>query len=139
MSKLTVVKNWMIKFKVPMNNVIGTISKDRYQLRYDLMKEENEEYLEACKNNDLVEILDAIGDKMFILYGTAVEHGIPLLLLDRVFNEIKDSNYSKLDDNKEPIFREDGKIMKSKNYFKPRLKGIINEYMANKEKRSEER
>ena len=70
MSKLTVVKNWMIKFKVPMNNVIGTISKDRYQLRYDLMKEENEEYLEACKNNDLVEILDAIGDKMFILYGT---------------------------------------------------------------------
>lgn len=139
MSYLIVVKNWMIKFLVPMLKEFGLISKDRYELRHRLMEEENNEYLEACKNGDLVEVADAIGDQMFILMGTAVEHGMPQILFDRIFNEIKDSNYSKLDDNKEPIFREDGKIMKSKNYFKPRLKGIINEYMANKEKRSEER
>jgi len=132
MSKIIIVKNWMIKFLVPMNKVFGLISKDRYELRHRLMEEENNEYLEACKNGDIVEIADAIGDKLFILMGTAVEHGMSQNLLDRIFNEIKDSNYSKLDDNGNPIFREDGKIIKSKNYFKPRLKGIINEYMANK-------
>ena len=92
------------------------------------MEEENNEYLEACQNGDLVEVADAIGDKLFILMGTAVEHGMSQNLMDRIFNEIKDSNYSKLDDNGEPIFRNDGKISKSNNYFKPRLKGILNDY-----------
>ena len=128
MSYLIVVKNWMKKFKVPMNDKFGLISKERYELRHRLMEEENNEYLEACENGDLVEIADAIGDKLFILMGTAIEHGMSQNLLDRIFNEIKDSNYSKLDDNGEPIFRHDGKIAKSNNYFEPRLKGILNDY-----------
>jgi len=128
MSKLIFVKNWMKKFKVPMNESLGTISKERYELRHRLMEEENNEYLEACKNDDLVEVCDAIIDKMFILYGTAVEHGLPQSLIDKLFNEVKNSNYSKLDDNGEPIFRADGKIAKSNNYFEPRIKGILNDY-----------
>jgi predicted HAD superfamily Cof-like phosphohydrolase len=134
MSYLIIVKNWMIKFLVPMRKTFGLIPKERYELRYRLMEEENNEYLEACKDGDLVEIADAIGDKLFILMGTAVEHGMSQNLLDRIFNEIKDSNYSKLDENKDPIFREDGKILKSSKFFKPRIKGILSEYMANQKK-----
>ena len=124
MSKLTVVKNWMIKFKVPMNNVIGTISKDRYQLRYDLMKEENEEYLQACEENDLTEIADALGDQLYILCGTILKHGLQHKI-DEIFEEIQSSNMSKLDENGKPIFREDGKVMKGKNYFKPNIEKIL--------------
>ena len=125
------VKEWMSMFKVPMNNTLGTVSKDRYQLRYDLMKEENEEYLEACENGDLVEILDAIIDQQFILFGTAHEHSVPEDLYFLVFKEVTNSNFSKAENGK-PIFREDGKILKGKNYFKPNIKKIVDEYMENK-------
>ena len=98
-------------------------SKD-YNLRFELMKEENEEYLEACKNDDLIEIADALGDKLYILCGTILKHGMQNII-DKVFQEIHASNLSKLDENNEPIFRDDGKILKGKKYFPPNIKKIL--------------
>lgn len=93
-------------------------------LRYNLMKEENEEYLEAVKNNDIVEIADALGDMMYILCGTIIEHGLQHIIED-VFDEIQRSNMSKLGEDGKPIYREDGKVMKGPNYFKPDFSKII--------------
>ena len=95
-----------------------------FELRHRLMAEENDEYLEACKNNDLIGIADALGDQLYILCGTILKHGLQNKIED-VFTEIHESNLSKLDDNGKPIFREDGKILKSKNYFKPDLSKFI--------------
>ena len=93
-------------------------------LRFNLMKEENEEYLEAANNNDLVEVADALGDMLYILCGTIIEHGLQYKIED-VFNEIQRSNMSKLDEKGEPIYREDGKVLKGPNYFKPHIKEIL--------------
>lgn len=93
-------------------------------LRYNLMKEENEEYLEAAQNNDLTEVADALGDMLYILCGTIIEHGLQHKI-EEVFDEIQRSNMSKLDDNGEPIYREDGKVMKGPNYFKPDFTSIL--------------
>jgi predicted HAD superfamily Cof-like phosphohydrolase len=95
-----------------------------FELRHRLMAEENDEYLEACKNNDLIGIADALGDQLYILCGTILKHGLQNKIED-VFAEIHESNMSKLDENGKPIFREDGKILKSKNYFKPDLSKFI--------------
>lgn len=95
-------------------------------LRYNLMKEENEEYLEAVQNNDLVEIADALGDMMYILCGTIIEHGLQHKI-EEVFDEIQRSNMSKLGENGKPIYREDGKVMKGPNYFKPDFSKILGE------------
>jgi predicted HAD superfamily Cof-like phosphohydrolase len=100
------------------------VSENEYMLRYNLIKEENEEYLEACKNKDIVEIADALGDQLYILFGTILRHGLQYKI-EEVFDEIQRSNMSKLDDNGEPIFREDGKILKSALYFKPNIKEIL--------------
>ena len=94
------------------------------QLRFELMKEENEEYLEAANNNDLVEIADALGDMLYILCGTIIEHGVQYKI-EEVFDEIQRSNMSKLGKNGEPIYREDGKVLKGPNYFKPNIKSIL--------------
>ena len=102
----------------------GTIEEKDYLLRYNLMKEENEEYLEACKKGDLVEIADALGDKMYILFGTILKHGLQHKI-EEVFDEIHRSNMSKLDENGKPIYREDGKILKSKQYFRPDIKSVL--------------
>jgi len=93
-------------------------------LRYNLMKEENEEYLEAVQNNDLTEVADALGDMLYILCGTIIEHGLQHKI-EEVFNEIQRSNMSKLDNNGLPIYREDGKVMKGPNYFKPNFEEIL--------------
>lgn len=93
-------------------------------LRYNLMKEENEEYLEAVKNNDLVEVADALGDMLYILCGTIISHGMQDRL-EAVFDEIQRSNMSKLGKNGKPIYREDGKVMKGPNYFKPDIASIL--------------
>jgi len=99
-----------------------TILKDNeVELRYNLMKEENEEYLEAAKNGDMVEIADALGDQLYILCGTLLRHGLQDKI-EEVFLEIQKSNMSKLDANGNPIFREDGKVLKSERYFKPNIK-----------------
>jgi len=103
---------------------ISNVGKPTYTLRYNLMKEENDEYLEACENNDLVEIADALGDQLYILCGTILKHGLQHKI-EAVFEEIQKSNMSKLDTEGNPIFREDGKILKGENYFKPNIKSIL--------------
>lgn len=95
-------------------------------LRYELMREENEEYFEAVQNNDLVEIADALGDMLYILCGTIIEHGLQHKIED-VFDEIQRSNMSKLGSDGKPIYREDGKVMKGPNYFKPDFSKILNQ------------
>jgi len=95
------------------------------KLRFDLMAEENEEYFEAAKNNDLVEVADALGDMLYILCGTMLSHGMQDKI-EAVFNEIQRSNMSKLGADEKPIYREDGKVMKGPNYFKPDIKSILN-------------
>lgn len=107
----------------------GQIPEKEYKLRFNLMKEENEEYLEAVKNGDIVEIADALGDMLYILCGTINAHGLQELMAP-IFEEIQRSNMSKLDENGKPIYREDGKVMKSSRYFKPDIKSIINGKVA---------
>jgi predicted HAD superfamily Cof-like phosphohydrolase len=109
------------------------VEKSTFQLRYDLMKEENEEYLEACKNGDVVEIADALGDMLYIWCGSVLKHGMQDVI-EEIFNEIQRSNMSKLDVNGKPIFREDGKVLKGENYFKPNLKAIIEKHVGNIDK-----
>ena len=94
------------------------------ELRFNLMKEENEEYLEAVQNNDIDEIADALGDMLYILCGTILEHGLQHKI-EEVFDEIQRSNMSKLGEDGKPIYREDGKVMKGPNYFKPNFSDIL--------------
>lgn len=102
------------------------LSEKLLKLRYDLMAEENEEYLEAAMNDDLVEVADALGDMLYILCGTILEHGMQYKI-EEVFEEIQRSNMSKLGADGKPIYREDGKVMKGPNYFKPNILAIISE------------
>jgi len=103
---------------------IAKLSDKKLQLRFDLMDEENKEYLDAAKNNDLVEVADALGDMLYILCGTIIEHGMQYKI-EEVFNEIQRSNMSKLGEDGKPIYREDGKVLKGPNYFKPNIIEIL--------------
>lgn len=119
------VENFHDSFGIENNyKPTAEISKKDYQLRFDLMKEENDEYLEAVKDGDLVEIADALGDQLYILCGTILKHGLQDKITE-VFEEIQRSNMSKLDKNGKPIYREDGKVLKSDLYFKPNIAKII--------------
>lgn len=100
------------------------LTLDEVQLRYKLMREENEEYLEAAEKGDLVEIADALGDQLYILCGTILRHGLQHKI-EEVFAEIQRSNMSKLDENGKPIYREDGKVLKSNLYFKPNIQEVL--------------
>jgi predicted HAD superfamily Cof-like phosphohydrolase len=100
------------------------LTPDEVMLRYKLMREENEEYLEAAQNGDIVEIADALGDQLYILCGTILRHGLQDKIAE-VFQEIQRSNMSKLDENGKPIYREDGKVLKSALYFRPDIKSIL--------------
>ena len=93
-------------------------------LRHRLMAEENEEYLEAALAGNLVEVADALGDMLYILCGTMITHGMQDKIED-VFREIQRSNLSKLGADGQPIYREDGKVMKRPNYFKPDIAAIL--------------
>lgn len=93
-------------------------------LRYKLMREENEEYLDAAMQGDKVEVADALGDMLYILCGTIISHGMQHKI-EEVFDEIHRSNMSKLGKDGKPIYREDGKVLKGPDYFKPDLKRII--------------
>ncbi len=93
------------------------------KLRLDLIKEELEELNEAMKNKDLLEVADALTDILYVTYGAGHAFGIDL---DKCFNEVQNSNMSKLDINGKPIYNNDGKVMKGPNYFKPDLKKIVN-------------
>ena len=105
------------------NPDVGTL--DLGDLRYALMKEETEEYLDAVYKCDKVEIADALGDQLYILCGTILAHGMQHVIED-VFDEIQRSNMSKLGEDGKPIYREDGKILKGTGYFKPDLKKLLN-------------
>lgn len=109
------------------NNYEPTIalSEQEIELRHRLMQEENDEYLEAAKAGNLVEVADALGDQLYILCGTILKHGLQDKIVE-VFEEIQRSNMSKLDADGKPIYREDGKILKSELYFKPDIKSILN-------------
>ncbi|WP_375238942.1 hypothetical protein [Aurantibacter sp.] len=123
--KIEAVKAFHTAFKIGHRETPkADLGKAKNTLRFDLMKEENEEYMEAAQNNDLVEVADALGDMLYILCGTIIEHGLQHKIED-VFNEIQKSNMSKLGENGEPIYREDGKVLKGPNYFKPNIKSIL--------------
>lgn len=100
------------------------ISSNEGKLRYSLLAEENNEYLEAVESNDLVGIADALGDQLYIIYGTILKHGLQHKI-EEVFREIHKSNMSKLGADGKPIYREDGKILKGPSYFRPNIKAII--------------
>jgi predicted HAD superfamily Cof-like phosphohydrolase len=100
------------------------LGESKNNLRFNLMDEENKEYLEAAMNNDMVEVADALGDMLYILCGTIIEHGMQYKI-EEVFNEIQRSNMSKLGADGKPIYREDGKVLKGPYYFKPNISEIL--------------
>jgi len=119
------VKEFSETFNIKYSKEINpNLDQSTIDLRFRLMEEENLEYLEAAKNNDIVEIADALGDILYILCGTILAHGLQHKIIE-VFNEIQRSNMSKLDINGKPVIREDGKILKGPNYFKPNIKNIL--------------
>ena len=93
------------------------------KLRIDLIKEELEEFTEAMKNRDLLEVADALTDILYVTYGAGHAFGINL---DKCFEEVQNSNMSKLDENGKPIYNESGKVMKGPNYFRPNLSKFVN-------------
>ena len=92
------------------------------KLRIDLIKEELDELQEAMKNNDLLEVADALTDILYVTYGAGHAFGIDL---DKCFDEVQNSNMSKLGENGEPIYNESGKVMKGPNFFKPDLSKFV--------------
>jgi len=92
------------------------------KLRIDLIKEELDELQEAMENNDLLEVADALTDILYVTYGAGHAFGIDL---DKCFDEVQNSNMSKLGENGEPIYNESGKVMKGPNYFKPDLSRFV--------------
>ena len=92
------------------------------KLRLDLIKEELNELTEAMNNNDLLEVADALTDILYVTYGAGHAFGINL---DKCFEEVQNSNMSKLDENGNPIYNEHGKVMKGPNYFKPDLSKFV--------------
>ncbi len=132
--QLVQVAAFQSAFGQKINNEPTLIESKTYKLRFELMKEENEEYLEACQNNDIVEIADALGDQLYILCGTILSHGLQYKI-EEIFAEIQRSNMSKLDDDGNPIingqngiFDESiamGKILKSSNFSEPNLKQFL--------------
>lgn len=124
-NKLKAVKDFHQAFGLGVKeSPTAKLSEKKLKLRFDLMAEENEEYLEAAQNNDLIEVADALGDMLYILCGTILEHGMQYKI-EEVFNEIQRSNMSKLGADGKPIYREDGKVMKGPNYFKPDILSIL--------------
>ena len=92
------------------------------KLRVDLINEELNELQEAMKNNDLLEVADALTDILYVTYGAGHAFGIDL---DKCFSEVQNSNMSKLDENGKPIYNDAGKVMKGPNYFKPNLSKFV--------------
>ena len=119
------VKEFNEAFKIKYSkNQEADLDESIIELRYRLMQEENDEYLEAARKKDLVEIADALGDKLYILCGTILAHGLQDKIVE-VFDEIQRSNMSKLSADGTPVIREDGKILNGPNYFKPNIKSIL--------------
>ena len=122
MSNFNKVKNFMETFGQEVKNKPSFSTNKTNNLRYDLIKEELEELKVAMENNDLLEVADALTDILYVTYGAGHAFGIDL---DKCFEEVQNSNMSKLDNNGKPIYSEAGKVMKGPNYFKPDLKKFL--------------
>jgi len=122
MSNFNKVKTFMETFGQEVKNKPSFSTDKINQLRYDLIKEELEELKDAMKNKDLLEVADALTDILYVTYGAGHAFGIDL---DKCFEEVQSSNMSKLDENRNPIYNESGKVMKGPNYFKPNLLKFI--------------
>ena len=123
--KILAVKEFHKAFKLDyLDRPKADLGINKNKLRFNLMKEENEEYFEAAKRNDMVEVADALGDMLYILCGTILSHGMQDKIHE-IFEEIQTSNMSKLGDDGKPIYRKDGKVMKGPKYFKPNIRAIL--------------
>lgn len=119
------LKEFNKSFEIPVSPSLDDVQhEDMYLLRYKLMQEELDEYLEACKANDPVAVADAITDMLYLLTGTMVHHGISGGIALKLFDEVHRSNMSKLEDGK-VLRREDGKILKGSQYSPPDLESIL--------------
>jgi predicted HAD superfamily Cof-like phosphohydrolase len=123
MSNFQSVKKFMQTFGQEVKDKTEFPDKKIVQLRYDLIKEELEEFNEAIKDKDMTEIADALTDILYVTYGAGHAFGIDL---DECFNEVQKSNMSKIGVNGKPIYNESGKVMKGQNYFKPDLSKFLN-------------
>ena len=122
MSNFNKVKTFMETFGQEVKNK-PSFSTDKINiLRYDLIKEELEELREAMENNDLLEVADALTDILYVTYGAGHAFGIDL---DQCFDEVQNSNMSKLGKDGKPIYNETGKVMKGPKYFKPNLSKFL--------------
>ena len=123
--ELESVKLFHKKFNINyLNEPKANIPDEIKELRFKLMEEENLEYLKATKDDDIIEIADALGDMLYILCGTIICHGLQDKI-EQIFQEIQNSNMSKLGENGKPIYRGDGKVLKGPNYFKPDIEKIL--------------
>lgn len=112
-------------FEIPWRDrPTAELPASEYALRHELLREESQEYLEACQAQDLVAIADALGDQLYVLCGTIIAHGMQHKI-EEVVREIHRSNMSKLGPDGKPLRREDGKVLKSEGYFRPNLKPIL--------------
>ena len=123
MSNFNKVKTFMETFGQEVK-IKPSLSSDKINtLRYELIKEELEELKVAMDNNDILEVADALTDILYVTYGAGHAFGINL---DKCFEEVQNSNMSKLDENDKPIYNDSGKVMKGPKYFKPNLNKFIN-------------
>ena len=122
MSNFDDVKAFMKAFKQPVAEKAAFPDYKIVDLRYDLIQEEVFELSEAIDHADIVGVADALADILYVTYGAAASFGIDL---DACFKEVHRSNMSKLDANGQPIYREDGKVLKSELYFRPDIKSIL--------------
>ena len=118
MTNFNKVKVFMETFGQEVKNQASFSSDKINKLRYDLIKEELDEFKAALENKDILEVADALTDILYVTYGAGHAFGIDL---DKCFDEVQNSNMSKLDDKGKPIFNESGKVMKGPKYFKPDL------------------
>ena len=123
MSNFNKVKTFMETFGQEVKTKPSFSGSKINKLRYDLIKEELEELKVAMENNDLLEVADALTDILYVTYGAGHAFGINL---DQCFDEVQNSNMSKLDENGKPIYNEAGKVMKGPKYFKPNLTKFLN-------------
>ena len=122
MSNFNKVGTFMKTFGQEVKSKPSFSSNKINKLRIDLIKEELDELQEAMKNNDLIEVADALTDILYVTYGAGHAFGIDL---DKCFDEVQNSNMSKLGENGEPIYNDSGKVMKGPNYFKPNLSKFV--------------
>ncbi len=122
MTNFRKVGHFMKTFGQEIKNKPGLSTEKINNLRVSLINEELEEFKEAIKNNDLKEVADALTDIVYVTYGAGHAFGIDL---DKCFDEVQQSNMSKLGDDGKPIYNNEGKVMKGPNYFKPDLTKFI--------------